>query len=118
MTSDVFNKKKREPSTYYIKGPGIKNIVFKSSLYDEQTVESEALNRALRIGCRLYREDPDGKFFEILPPVYHKDKKGRMISFEPSRAVSTKKENVKTAILIPEMLNDTQYIPGIQMLTP
>lgn len=118
MTSDVFNTEKKEPSTYYIKGPGIKNISFQSSLYDEQTAEAEALYRALRIGCHLYREDPDGSFFEILPLICLRNKKGQVVSFIPSRAVPAKKRDIKTSInLTLEMLNDTQYVPGIQIGT-
>lgn len=113
MTSDIFKKKKNKlaSSIYHISGADT-NISFRSSLYDEKTVEITALHRAVKLGCQLFREDPDGSFYQIIPPVYHR-KNGRIISIEPLKVVAVKKREKRRADVTVEMLNNNSDVQGI-----
>lgn len=98
-TSDLLKlKKDEETSVYAIIGPGGINFTFSSRLYDPQTVESTGINRAKALNSSLFRKYPDGKIFQIYP------QQGEVV----------KGRRIK-ANMFPEMLNNTTYIPGIQV---
>lgn len=98
MTSDVFTKKYQEEDTieYGIIGNGT-NFTFSSRLYDPQTAERKAIERARTLNCSLYRRFPDGRIFKIYPEKERVDKK--------------MKKELKA---YPEMMSNNDYVPGIQ----
>jgi hypothetical protein len=99
-TSDLLKPKKDEEAPIYaIVGSGGIKFTFSSTLYDRQTVESMAIHRAQTLNCSLFRKDSGGKIFQIYPVSGEVMKRGKI-----------------QVDVHQEMLNNTQYVPGIQML--
>lgn len=100
-TSDVFKKKnnQEEADTYAIVGSGGINFTFSSKLYDKQTVEAIAIDRAKSLHCSLFRKDQFGKIYQVYP--------------ETGRVVKT--DNPINRKAYPEMMSNDPFVPGIQI---
>ena len=102
MTSDVFNNKgRKERPQYAIVGSDGLRIPFSfSGLYDSQTEEAMALSRASNLHASLYRRDNDGRIFHVT---------------KDGLAIRVDKKALKEATEISrDMMNNNNYVPGIQ----
>jgi hypothetical protein len=102
MTSDYLRNSRRETDKpwYAIITTGLK-IVFKAGLYNDETEEALALQRASGYNARLYRKDNDGCIFQIHGP-------GNSVRVDRRTSIESQKMNR-------EMMGNDPYIPGIQI---
>ena len=104
-TSDVFKRQKDEEPRpiYIIKGRGINFSFSYEGLYDRETEEANAFERARRIDCLLFKASYNKKPRLVIEPGVYAD-------------ASNNKYIVNwLARTYPEMLESDPCIPGIQI---